>query len=32
MNTPMMENALLSFCARMVCRASRTASQKAIYS
>src|SRR5690349_19223408 len=30
MNTPMMENALLSFCARMVSRASRTASRKAM--
>src|SRR5256885_7794324 len=28
----MIEKALLSFWARMVCRASRTASQKAIYS
>src|SRR2546430_10857067 len=32
MNTPMIEKALLSFCARMVCRARRMASKKGIYS
>jgi len=32
MNTPMIEKVLLSFWARMVCRARRTASRKAIYS
>jgi len=30
MNTPMMEKALFSFCARMVCKARRTASKKAM--
>src|SRR5438046_9574741 len=32
MNTPMIEKVLLSFCARMVCRARRMASKKGIYS
>ncbi len=32
MNTPTMEKALFSFCARMVCKARRMASKKGIYS